>query len=355
MFISVWIEGESEPVYFKDLGSDLHFAEMRRSVHDSLENKKQYGSRFPVFLKTPLSYADFSPKRVEALEKEILTIIKEKKSLRVVPKYKHGLRNAGQIVKKLKFILKGCRLAIDKNKEFVWIPDFHDEIKACAIIDETLKYLRQKGKKLYITRIPLNDGKTFKLISSGKSKGCYLLEDTGLRKILKNTSIDKFEDLITYIALYTPGLFGKAAIEDFIKRKDGQIPVRYEIPQLKEILDRTYGVIIYNEQISEILLRLGGMSRQRAEILRKAMGRKEKEIVEKYTDVFINGAASNGISRKKTERLFGLLNYYSEYAVSKSFATTHAKLAFQTAYLKAHYPTVFNEVTTSLHNLLLLK
>ncbi len=354
MFICVWIEGESEPIYFKDIGSDFHFAEMRRAIHNSLENK-QYGSRFPVLLKTSLSYVDFSRKQVEALQKEIMTIIKEKESLCIVPKYKHGLRTAGQIIKKLKVILKASRIAMSNNEVLSWFPDFYDESKARILIDQTLKDLRQKGKKLYITRIPLNDGKSFKLISSGKTKGCYLLEDTDLRKILKNTLIDGFEDLITFIALYTPGLFGKASIEDFIKRKKGEIPVRYELPQLKEILEQTYGVVIYNEQISEILLRLGGMSKQKAEMLRKAMGRKDKETVGKYKNVFINGAASNGISRKKTERLFDLLNYYSEYAIPKSFATTHAKIAYQTAYLKAHYPTVFNEANTSLHNLLLIK
>lgn len=356
MFICVWIEGDGEPVYFEDIGSDLHFAEMRKTIHNSLENK-QYGSRFPVLLKTPLSYADFSPKRVEALEKEILTIIGEKKKLIIVPKYSVSIKSADIVIRMLKIILKGGRVAIDKNATFAWLADIFDENKALVIIEETQKILKHKGKILNINTIPLDDEKTYKLISTAKTKGIYLLGDKDMRRHIKKTSIDNFKDLLPLVAMYSNGIIGAAMMDDFIKIKNREIKIKYSHPLFKKILNETYGVILYLEQIREILQIVGGLSPETAEKVRKCMLKTmaDKEEMDKYRDSFIKGAIKNGLTKKEAERTFDLILYFAKYRMSKSFATKHATYAYQTAYLKAHYPTVFNEANTSLHNLLLVK
>lgn len=201
---------------------------------------------------------------------------------------------------------------------------------------------KKKGQILDITSIPFNDRKTYELISTGKTSGVYLLEDKGIRKILKNISPNNFEDLIVLIALYISSFFlGSTNLEEFIRRKNREIKVRYPYHQLKDILGETYGVIVYQEQITKILQVIGGFPYNTAEILRKNLSRGEKNNVAKYKDKFIKGAIRKDIAKKDAERTFDLIQFFADLSVSKSEAKTHATYAYQTAYLKAHYPKEF--------------
>lgn len=214
-------------------------------------------------------------------------------------------------------------------------------LKTLTVIQKTIDYLRQKGKEILLSDIPLEDEETYKLLSSGETIGIFQLESSGMRDILIKMKPSRFEDLIALVALYRPGPIGSGMIDDFIKRKKGETEVRYELPQLKEILDETYGVILYQEQVMRIANKIANFSMGQADILRRAMGKKKPEEMEKQKEVFIKGAISNGISESKAEKLFDLMAFFAEYGFNKSHSAAYAYLAFQTAYLKAHFPVEF--------------
>ncbi len=168
-----------------------------------------------------------------------------------------------------------------------------------------------------------------------------------MRDILVKMGPNRFEDLIALVALYRPGPIGSGMIDDFIKRKKGSIPVKYDLPQLKEILDETYGVILYQEQVMRIANKLANFSMGQADILRKAMGKKKPEEMEKQKETFIQGAIANGISEKKAIRIFDLMAIFAEYGFNKSHSAAYAYVSYQTAYLKTHYPVEFMAATLS--------
>lgn len=337
MFIHVWDDRDHQLIYHEYICSGTHFDEMKCSIHKSLEDKK-YGSRFPVLLQAPANKAVFSCDQTKALREEILTIIDEKDSLVVVPKYSHSIKTVDFIISRLEIILKGCEIALENNGKLGWTPDIFDENKALIMIEETLKYLKTTGKELDIASVPLDDKKTYELISSGNTSGVYLLEDEGMKTILKEMSPINFKDLVALTALYRPGSQISAMLEDFMKREKGEIPIKYQYPQFKEILDETYGIILYQEQLIDLFQRVGGFSLEQAELLKKAMVKRDTDTANKYKNEFVKGAVKNGLKELDAIRTFELLNYFAEYSFPKSFATTHATYAYQTAYLKAHYP-----------------
>jgi DNA polymerase-3 subunit alpha len=192
---------------------------------------------------------------------------------------------------------------------------------------------------LRIDRIPFDDEKTFALLSSGKTTGVFQLESSGMRDLLMGFRPDRFEDIIAIIALYRPGPMD--LIPDFIKRKQGKVPITYETPELEPILKETYGVIVYQEQVMAIANKVAGFSLGQADILRRAMGKKKPEEMEKLRAKFLEGAMKNKIPDKKAERLYELIQKFAGYGFNKSHAAAYAVLCYQTAYLKAHYPTEF--------------
>ena len=220
-------------------------------------------------------------------------------------------------------------------------------LKTLTVIEKTLKYIKDNGKKLSLTDIPFDDQRTYDLLSSGNTTGIFQLESAGMRDLLVRISPNRFEDLIAIVALYRPGPMGSGMIDDFIKRKKGKIPVRYNLPQLKEILDETYGIILYQEQVMRIANKLASFSMGQADILRKAMGKKKPEEMEKQKEAFIEGSKKNGIPEKKANKIFDLMAYFAEYGFNKSHSTAYAYLAYQTAYLKAHFPVEFMAATLS--------
>jgi DNA polymerase-3 subunit alpha len=198
---------------------------------------------------------------------------------------------------------------------------------------------RPDAAPLQIDRIPFDDEKTFALLSSGKTTGVFQLESSGMRDLLMGFRPDRFEDIIAIIALYRPGPMD--LIPDFIKRKQGKVPITYETPELEPILKETYGVIVYQEQVMAIANKVAGFSLGQADILRRAMGKKKPEEMEKLRAKFLEGAMKNKIPDKKAERLYELIQKFAGYGFNKSHAAAYAVLCYQTAYLKAHYPTEF--------------
>jgi DNA polymerase-3 subunit alpha len=283
------------------------------------------------------------------LEKEVLTIVAEKEALVVKPKYSVSIKSAGTVISILENILGGCRKAIEREGELFWISELYDENQALIIIEEILNILKSKGKSIDMTMIPLDDQETLQLISSGKTAGTYLLGASSLKRSINKTAINNFEDLVALVAIYSQGFIGEGMLNDFIQRKNGEIKIKYIHPLFKKILKQTYGVILYPEQVIEILHIIGGMSLKKAEETRKSMIRKEKEKIDVYRNAFIRGAIKKCFTERNAERTFDLLAYFAQYAISKSLATKHTTYAYQTAYLKAHYPKEFIALNASLN------
>jgi DNA polymerase-3 subunit alpha len=198
---------------------------------------------------------------------------------------------------------------------------------------------RPQEPPLAVDRIPFDDPKTFALLSSGKTTGIFQLESSGMRDLLTGFKPDRFEDIIAIIALYRPGPMD--LIPDFIKRKQGKVPITYETPELEPILKDTYGVIVYQEQVMAIANKVAGFSLGQADILRRAMGKKKPEEMEKLRVKFLDGAKKNKIPEKKAEKLYELIQKFAGYGFNKSHAAAYAVVCYQTGYLKAHYPTEF--------------
>jgi len=192
---------------------------------------------------------------------------------------------------------------------------------------------------LAVEQLPFDDGKTFELLSSGKTTGIFQLESSGMRDLLTGFRPDRFEDIIAIIALYRPGPMD--LIPDFIKRKQGKVPITYETPELEPILKDTYGVIVYQEQVMAIANKIAGFSLGQADILRRAMGKKKPEEMEKLRVKFLEGAKNNKIAEKKAEKLYELIQKFAGYGFNKSHAAAYAVVCYHTGYLKAHYPTEF--------------
>ncbi len=214
-------------------------------------------------------------------------------------------------------------------------------LKTLTVLNKAVEYMKQQGKHIKLNEILLDDEATYKLLSSGESTGIFQLESDGMRDILVKMQPNRFEDLIALVALYRPGPIGSGMIDDFIKRKRGETEVEYELPQLKAILDETYGVILYQEQVMRIANRIANFSLGQADLLRRAMGKKKPEEMEKQKEFFISGAVANGVPEKKAARLFELMAFFAEYGFNKSHSAAYAYLAYQTAYLKTHYPVEF--------------
>ncbi len=209
-----------------------------------------------------------------------------------------------------------------------------------TVIDSTVTRVREeKSIELDLTSIPLTDKKVFELFSQGRTNGIFQFESGGMKSELRRLKPERFEDLIALNALYRPGPMDM--IPDFVKRKQGEIEVRYPHPILEEILKETYGVIVYQEQVMQIASKMAGFSLGEADILRKAMGKKKKDIMKSMRQKFIEGARKNKISDKSAKQVFSLMEQFAQYGFNKSHSTAYALLAYQTAYLKVHYPVQF--------------
>ncbi len=215
-------------------------------------------------------------------------------------------------------------------------------LKTLTLINNALQLIeKHRGVKLVIEDLPLEDPKTYELFARGLTSGVFQFESSGMKDLLRRASPNRIEDLTALNALYRPGPIGGGMLDDFIERKHGRRPVTYDLPGLKEILEETYGVIIYQEQVMQIANRIAGYSLGEADLLRRAMGKKKAEVMAAEREHFLEGAKSRNFPVKKAEKLFDLMAEFAGYGFNKSHSAAYAYLAFVTGYLKAHYPLDF--------------
>jgi DNA polymerase III subunit alpha len=212
-------------------------------------------------------------------------------------------------------------------------------LKTLTIMDKTVRFIKQHGVDLVLSDIPLDDPEIFKFLIAGDTTGIFQLESAGMRDILARMQPSRFEDLIALVALYRPGPM--AWVDDFIKNKRGEAAVTYDLPQLKEILDETYGIILYQEQVMMIAHKIAKFSMGKADLLRRAMGKKKTEEMAKQKEDFVSGAVANGIAEKQARELFEKMEPFAKYGFNKSHSAAYAYIAYQTAWLKVHYPVEF--------------
>ncbi|MCE1225215.1 MAG: DNA polymerase III subunit alpha, partial [Geobacteraceae bacterium] len=187
---------------------------------------------------------------------------------------------------------------------------------------------------------------SYDLISSGNTTGIFQLGSSGMKEMLTKLKPSCFEDLIAACALYRPGPLECGMVDEFIERKHGRKKVIYDLPQLESILKNTYGVIVYQEQIMQISCSLASYSLGRADLLRRALGKKIPELVAKEKEIFLEEIKVQEIDPKKAEAIFDQMAKSAEYSFSKSHAASYALITYQTAYLKAHYPREFEKAFT---------
>jgi DNA polymerase III subunit alpha len=211
-----------------------------------------------------------------------------------------------------------------------------------TILDDTLKLIAQKGTTLKLDDIPLEDQETYaKVFHKGLTSGVFQFESSGMRDVLRRYQPNSIEDLTALNALYRPGPIQGGMIDDFIERKHGRRKIEYELPELKEILQETLGVIVYQEQVMQAANKLAGYSLGEADLLRRAMGKKNAEEMAKQRERFVQGATQRGFPPKKIEKIFDLMAQFAGYGFNKSHSAAYALLAYHTAYLKTHHPLDF--------------
>ena len=209
-----------------------------------------------------------------------------------------------------------------------------------TIIHEAVALIeKHRGAKIVIDDIPLDDAKTYEMFSKGFTSGVFQFESAGMKDILRRYVPDRLTDLIALNALYRPGPM--KMIDDYIDRKHGRKQVAYDLPQLKDVLEETFGVIVYQEQVMQISNLVAGYSLGEADILRRAMGKKKREEMDAQRVRFLDGARQKNIQPKKAEKIFDLMAEFAKYGFNKSHSAAYAYLAYITAYLKAQYPTEF--------------
>jgi len=223
-------------------------------------------------------------------------------------------------------------------------------LKNLTLIQRAVKLIaKNHGVHIDLDRLPLDDPKTYELLSRGELEGIFQLESAGMRQIVQDLRPSNIEDISSILALYRPGPLDAGLIPKFIDRKHGREKVEYSHPMLAEILKETYGLIIYQEQIMRIAQDMAGYSLGQADLLRRAMGKKKPEEMEKQRQVFLEGAAKNGIPKDIAIDLFDQMVLFAEYCFNKSHSTAYAYVTYQTAYLKANYPVEYMAALLSCH------
>ncbi|WP_281951099.1 DNA polymerase III subunit alpha [Nitrosophilus kaiyonis] len=220
-------------------------------------------------------------------------------------------------------------------------------LKTLTVIDNALKLVEKRyGKKIDWNKVDINDKKVYELIQSGHTLGLFQIESQGMQRLNARLKPTTFEDIIAVLALYRPGPMESGMLEDFIERKHGRKKIYYpfeevSFDELKETLEPTYGMIVYQEQVMQIVQIIGGFSLGEADIIRRAMGKKKKDIMEEYKKEFVKRASERGFDSKKSETLFELIEKFAGYGFNKSHSAAYAMITFQTAFLKAYYPQEF--------------
>ncbi len=218
-------------------------------------------------------------------------------------------------------------------------------LKTLTIIDWAVRIAKETnpGLELNVSRIPAHDVRTFELLRSTRTAAVFQLESSGMRDLIKRLRPDQFDDLVALVALFRPGPLQSGMVDDFITRKhaSNKADIDYLHPDLKPVLEETYGVILYQEQVMQIAQVLAGYTLGGADLLRRAMGKKKPEEMAKQREIFVTGATERGVTQETATRIFDLMEKFAGYGFNKSHSAAYAVLSYQTAYLKAHYPAAF--------------
>ena len=219
-------------------------------------------------------------------------------------------------------------------------------LRTLTIIDKAIKSinndLASKNEDLLdISTLDLNDSKVFELLSAGKTTAVFQLESPGMKDLIKRLQPTRFEEIVALLALFRPGPLDSGMHDEFVNRKNGKVPVTYPHKLLEPVLSETYGVILYQEQVMESARVLAGYSLGQADILRRAMGKKQVEEMDKQRTIFVNGCKDNNIKEDLANKIFNLIETFAGYGFNKSHSAAYALLSFQTAYLKTYYPEYF--------------
>ena len=266
-------------------------------------------------------------------------------------------KHAGGVVIAPGSISDFCPVYVDRQSDSVMTQYDKDDVekiglvkfdflglRTLTVIDRAVKSINnnlEESKRIDLNKIPLNDENVFNLLSSGKTMAVFQLESSGMRDLIKRLKPTKFEEITALLALYRPGPLNSGMHDEFVDRKHGKSPVTYPHKLLETVLEETYGVIVYQEQVMEAARVLAGFSLGQADILRRAMGKKKKEEMEEQREIFVKGCLKNEITEKNAEQIFDLINQFAEYGFNKSHSAAYALLSYQTAYLKTYYPEHF--------------
>ena len=220
------------------------------------------------------------------------------------------------------------------------------------MIDWAVRIVNERvapAEAIDIATLPMQDEKTFRLLQKCTTTGVFQLESRGMRDLIKRLQPDQFDDLVALVALFRPGPLQSGMVDDFISRKHdaGETEIDYLHPDIQTILEPTYGVILYQEQVMQIAQVLAGYTLGGADLLRRAMGKKKPEEMAKQRQVFVDGACSRGVAEATATRIFDLMEKFAGYGFNKSHSAAYAMLSYQTAYLKAHYPAAFTAAAMS--------
>ncbi|MDD4519740.1 MAG: DNA polymerase III subunit alpha [Alphaproteobacteria bacterium] len=219
-------------------------------------------------------------------------------------------------------------------------------LKTLTVLKKALDLIALRGIEVNLSELPIDDKETYQLLSNAETTGVFQLESSGIKKVLRDLEPDKMEDLIAIVSLYRPGPMDN--IPSYINRKHGKEEPDYLNPMLEDILKETYGIMIYQEQVMQIAQVLAGYSLGGADLLRRAMGKKKLEIMKEQRVLFVEGAKKKGVSEENSSMIFDQMEKFASYGFNKSHAAAYALIAYQTAYLKAHYPVEFMAATMTL-------
>ncbi len=214
-------------------------------------------------------------------------------------------------------------------------------LRNLSVIEDTLAHLRRRGVELDIDHVPLDDQATYAMLRRGDTTGVFQMESPGMRSLIRQLAPDRFEDLMALVALYRPGPLNQGMHTEYAERKHGRKPVTYPHPDLEAILEATYGIIVYQEQVMQIAVRMAGYSMGEADTLRKAMGKKIRALLVPHRETFVRRCVERGYPKRLAEDIFDLITPFADYGFNASHACAYAYVAYQTAYLKAHYPVEY--------------
>lgn len=215
-------------------------------------------------------------------------------------------------------------------------------LRTLTVIQNAVAMIKEnRGVEIDSNNLPLDDASTYKLLSEARTIGIFQLEGRGVRDLLRKLQPEVFEDLVALVALYRPGPLGSGMVDDFIERRHGRRTITYEVAALEPILRSTYGVIVFQEQVMQIATDLAGFTPGGADLLRRAMGKKQAEAMDEQREHFVRGAVQNGYKTDQAGRIFDLMAYFAGYGFNRSHSVAYALIAYCTAYLKAHFPNEF--------------